>query len=194
MAKYPFPLRRGGRRRRRVSALFSRGRGAVGPSWTASSAGTSPAGSLFAENPGGQLPVSPGFIVPQSGGGVLHCPLYHSDGRAPPSLTLRPILSDEVPALAVNVDGQIARFTRSSLAAKRVAWPARNRRLPSSGELGGREREIPHFRGRALFRLFGAADWQGEVVRTVRWRLPAARRAMAPLGTFRVTTPRPRPC
>ncbi|MGN6392865.1 MAG: ImcF-related family protein [Gemmatimonadales bacterium] len=196
MAKFPFnPTGAVDAGVDEVSALFQPGSGALW-SFVDGQLGGSVVrqGSLFAENPGSQTRVSPGFIAFLNRAAAFSTALYHSDGSGPAlALTLRPILSDEVPALAINVDGQIARFTRSSLAAKRVAWLGAESQIATlSGEVGGREREILGFQGTwALFRLFGAADWQGDAGSyTVKWRLPGVAADGTPLtATFEVTAP-----
>ncbi len=196
MAKFPFnPVGAVDAGVDEVSALFQPGSGALWSFVDGQLGGyVVRQGSMFAQNPGSQLPVSPTFIAFLNRAAAFSTALYHGDGSGPAlALTLRPILSDAVPALAVNVDGQTARFTRSSLAAKRVAWLGAESQIATlSGEIGGREREILGFQGTwALFRLFGAADWQGDGgAYTVKWRLPGVAADGTPLtATFEVTAP-----
>jgi type VI protein secretion system component VasK len=118
--------------------------------------------------------------------------MYRPDGSGPSlMITMRPILSDEVPSVVVNLDGQAARFNRSSVAAKRLTWNGAEAQLAIlSAQLGGREREILTFPGTwAVFRLFQLADWMpGEGSYSVRWRLPGVTATGAPLAAvFDVT-------
>lgn len=119
-------------------------------------------GSQFAERPGGSIRISPSFLAFLNRAAEFSSTLYRAEG-APPRLTftMRPILSDEVSSLTVTIDGQRARFTRTSTAGKLLTWVAgEGREATLSGQILGREREIFAAQGTwAIFELFQGADW-----------------------------------
>jgi type VI secretion system protein ImpL len=133
-------------------------------------------GSQFAEKPGGSIRISPSFLAFLNRAAEFATTLYRTEG-APPGLTftLRPILSDAVSALTVTIDGQPARFTRTSTAAKRLSWVGgEGREATLSGQILGRDREIFAFQGPwAIFKLFQEADWfPANNTYTIEWRVP----------------------
>jgi type VI secretion system protein ImpL len=200
LTQFPFnPTATSEARLDEVTALFQPGSGALWSFVDGQLGGyVARQGTLFAAKPGTAVAVSPAFLAFLNRAAQFATALYRSDGSGPAlAMTLRPILSDEIPGLTLNVDGQTARFTRSSAAAKRVAWLGSEAQFASlSGEIGGRDREILSFPGTwGLFRLFSLADWSaGEGSYTVKWRLPV----VGPGGTalqavFDVTMPGSQP-
>ena len=200
LAEFPFnPTATTEARLDEVTALFQPGSGALWSFVDGQLGGyVVRQGTLFAAKPGTAVAVSPAFVAFLNRAAQFATALYHSDGSGPAlAMTVRPILSDEMPSLTLNVDGQAARFTRSSAAAKRVAWLGSEAQFASlSGEIGGRDREILSFPGTwGLFRLFSLADWSaGEGSYTARWRLPAVGPGgAAPQAVFDVTLPGSQP-
>jgi type VI secretion system protein ImpL len=198
LAKFPFnPSGAANAGLDEVTALFQPGSGAL---WSFVDGQLSGyvvrQGPFFAEKPGTAVRISPSFIAFLNRAAEFAGGLYRPDGAGPGlSFTLRPILSDELPVLTVNVDGQTARFTRSSVAAKRMTWSGPESQVATlSAEIGGRPRDdLLAFQGTwALFRLFGAADWtpSGDASWSVKWRLPVVAANGAPLiAVFDVTMP-----
>jgi type VI protein secretion system component VasK len=133
-------------------------------------------GSAFAEKPGSAVRISPSFLAFLNRAAEFSTTLYKGGG-APPGLTftMRPLLSDALPSLTVTIDGQPARFTRTSTANKRITWVAgEGSEARLSGQIGGREQEIFAFQGPwAIFKLFNRADWfPGEPFDVLEWRIP----------------------
>ena len=88
---------------------------------------------------------------------------------------MRPILSDEVSSVTVTIDGQAARFTRTSTAAKRLSWTAgEGQEARLSGEILGSERPVYAFQGPwAIFQLFQRAEWTpGDGPYIIEWSIP----------------------
>ena len=195
MAKFPFnPSGAADAGLDEVTALFQPGSGAL---WSFVDGQLSGyvvrQGPFFAEKAGGAVRISPSFVAFLNRAAEFSGALYRSDGSGPAtSLTLRPILSDEVPTLTVNVDGQVAHFTRSSLATKLITWNGAQSQVATLlGEVGGRPRELTFQGPWALFRLFSMADWStGDGSYSVRWRLPGvAGDRVPPIAVFDVTIP-----
>ena len=133
-------------------------------------------GSQFAEKPGGSIRISPSFVAFLNRAADFSSTLYRTEG-APPGLTfsLRPILSDTVSAFTVTIDGQPARFTRTSLAFKRLSWVAgEGREASMAGQIFGRDRVLFTFTGPwAIFELFHRAQWSpSEGSYLLQWTIP----------------------
>jgi type VI secretion system protein ImpL len=133
-------------------------------------------GSEFVEKPGTAVRISPTFLAFVNRAAEFSTTLYRGGGAAPGlTFTMRPLLSDALPSLTVTIDGQPARFTRTSTPTKRIAWVAgEGSEARLSGLVGGREQEFYAFQGPwAIFKLFGRADWfPGEPFDVLEWRVP----------------------
>jgi type VI secretion system protein ImpL len=132
-------------------------------------------GPQFAEKPGGSIRISPNFLAFLNRAAEFSSTLYRTEGT-PPSLTftLRPLLSDEVPSVTVAIDGQLARFTRTSTGSKRLSWRAGEGREASlSGQFMGQDHELAFQGTWALFKLFQQAEWSsGDGSYVVEWPIP----------------------
>lgn len=133
-------------------------------------------GSQFAEKPGGSIRVSPSFVAFLNRASDFSSTLYRNEG-APAGLTftLRPILSDTVSTFTVTIDGQPARFTRTSLAFKRLSWVAgEGREATIAGQILGQESVLLTFKGPwAIFELFHRAEWSpSEGSYLLQWAIP----------------------
>jgi type VI secretion system protein ImpL len=178
MAKYPFnPSGETGATMDEVSSLLQPGTGAL---WTFAENDLGnylvKQGSHFAEKPGGTMGISPGFIDFLNRAADFSSTLWSSEG-APPGLTftLRPLLSDSISSLTVTLDGQPARFTRTSTGTKRLSWKAgEGQEANLSGQILGQEQEVFAFQGPwAIFKLFQRADWSsGQGSYTIEWPIP----------------------
>ena len=132
-------------------------------------------GSQFAEKPGGSTRISPSFIAFLNRAADFSSTLYRTEGRPGLTFSLRPILSDTVSAFTVTIDGQPARFTRTSLAFKRLSWVAgEGREASMAGQIHGRDRVLFTFTGPwALFELFHRAQWSfSEGNYLLQWTIP----------------------
>lgn len=133
-------------------------------------------GPQFAEKTGGSVRISPSFIAFLNRAADFSSTLYRAEGAAPGlTFTLRPLLSDAVSSLTVTLDGQPARFTRISTAAKRLSWTAgEGREATLSGQILGQERQVFAFQGPwAIFKLFQKAEWSaGDGSYAIEWPIP----------------------
>ena len=177
MAKYPFnPAGEVSASIDEVSALLQPGSGALW-NFVENDLGNYVVrqGPQFAEKPGGSIRISPNFLAFLNRAAEFSSTLYRSEG-APPSLTfsLRPLLSDEVPSVTVAIDGQLARFTRTSTGSKRLSWRAGEGREASlSGQFMGQDHELAFQGTWALFKLFQQAEWSsGDGSYVVEWPIP----------------------
>jgi type VI secretion system protein ImpL len=177
MAKYPFnPAGEVSAGIDEVSALLQPGSGALW-SLVENDLGNYVVrqGPRFAEKPGGSVRISPNFLAFLNRAADFSSTLYRAEG-APPGLTftLRPLLSDEVPSVTVAIDGQLARFTRTSTGSKRLSWRAGEGREASlSGQFLGQDRELSFQGTWALFKLFQQAEWSsGDGAYVVEWPIP----------------------
>jgi type VI protein secretion system component VasK len=177
MAKYPFnPAGEVPATIDEVSALLQPGTGALW-SFVENDLGNYVVrqGPQFAEKPGGSVRISPSFIAFLNRAADFSSSLYRAEGT-PPGLnfTLRPLLSDEVPSLTVTIDGQPARFTRTSTGSKRLSWTAgEGREAILSGQILGRDREFAFQGTWAIFKLFQQAEWSpGDGSYVVEWPIP----------------------
>lgn len=177
MAKYPFnPAGEVSASIDEVSALLQPGSGALW-SFVENDLGNYVArqGPQFAEKPGGSVRISPNFLAFLNRAAEFSTTLYSTEG-APPGLnfTLRPLLSDEVTSVEVNIDGQVARFSRRSTGSKRLSWKATEGREASlKGEILGREHEFAFQGTWAIFKLFQQAEWSsGDGSYVVEWPIP----------------------
>lgn len=147
-------------------------------------------GIRFNEKPGSPVRISPSFLAFLSRAAEFSNSLYRGEGTpAALRFTLRPILSDAVPAMTVTVDGRPVRFTRTSAAAKLISWSAEDAQEAGlSAQVGGRELEVFRFPGTwGLFKLFHQAEWfsrEGE--HAVEWRIPAQAGSPSQRVTFDV--------
>jgi len=132
-------------------------------------------GPQFAEKPGAAVRISPSFLGFLNRAAEFSSTLYRGEGT-PPGLTftMRPLLSDEVPSVTVTIDGQSARFTRTSIGTKRLSWNAGEGREASlSGQMLGQQREYAFQGTWAIFKLFQQAEWSsGEGSYVVEWPVP----------------------
>jgi len=132
-------------------------------------------GPQFAEKPGGTVRISPSFIAFLNRAAEFSTTLYRTEG-APPGLsfTLRPLLSDDIPEVTVTIDGQSARFTRTSVGIKRLSWIAgEGREAILSGQMLGQERQYAFQGAWAIFKLFQQAEWSsGDGAYVVEWPVP----------------------
>jgi type VI secretion system protein ImpL len=177
MAKYPFnPTGQAEASMDEVSTLLQPGTGALW-SFVENDLGNYVVrqGPQFAEKPGGTVRISPSFIAFLNRAAEFATTLYRTEG-IPPGLTftMRPLLSDEVPEVTVTLDGQSARFTRTSTGTKRLSWVAgEGREAILSGQMLGREREYSFQGTWAIFKLFQQAEWSsGDGSYVVEWPVP----------------------
>ena len=134
-------------------------------------------GAQFAEKPGSPVRIAPGFLAFLGRAAEFSGSLYRGpDASAGLTMTVRPILSDAVPSVTLTVDGRPARFTRTSAAAKGIAWSAeRAQEATLLAQVDGRERQVLSYQGTwALFKLFQQADWipRDGGAYSVAWKLP----------------------
>ncbi|HEY7637641.1 MAG TPA: ImcF-related family protein [Gemmatimonadales bacterium] len=131
-------------------------------------------GPQFAEKPGTPVRISPSFLAFLNRAADFATSIYHGE-NAPPGLafTMRPRLSETLPALTVTIDGQPATFTRTSTAVKRINWVAKTaQEAMLSGQIEGRPLQLSYHGTWAIFKLFNQADWfPGEGFYSVEWPL-----------------------
>jgi type VI secretion system protein ImpL len=129
-------------------------------------------GPRFAEKPGSPVRISPSFLAFLNRAADFSGSLYRGEG-APAALnfTMRPRLSETLPALTVTIDGQPASFTRTSTAVKRITWVAKDAQdAMLSGQIEGRPLLLSYHGTWAIFKLFNQADWvRGEGFYSVEW-------------------------
>ena len=148
-------------------------------------------GARFVEKPGSPVRISPAFLAFLGRAAEFSGSLYRAPGApAAFTMTVRPTLSDAVPALTLTVDGRPARFTRTSAAAKGIAWSADNAQEATLlAQIDGRERQVLSYQGTwALFKLFQQADWiprEGGAY-SVAWKLPGESGGLPLLARFDV--------
>ncbi len=104
--------------------------------------------------------------------------LFDAQGRGPEVVfAFRPETSEALPEVAVNMDGQSHRFTRTMAAAHTFIWDGgRARDIRITGQLGGQEVTLLERSGSpwSLFRLFGQAQWErlAEGRYRLTWNIP----------------------
>jgi len=149
-------------------------------------------GSQFAEKPGSTVRVSPAFLAFLNRAADFSSTLFGGEGAQPGlKFSMRPTLSEEVPELAITIDGRTARFSRSSTASQTISWaPGEEQDARLSGQFAGQDRELS-FRGSwAIFKLFEQADWiPQDGFYLVEWQLAQTARGEPLRARFNVNLP-----
>lgn len=169
LAKYPFSASIASQASvAEVNAVFQPGTGALSTFYDRALQGVMVRqGSQFSPKLGGPVAVAPAFVTFLNRAGVITDALY-KPGSAEPSLTftVKPVLTDGIASVTLEIDGQSARFTKAS-PPHTYTWratPASEARL--SAQLGASDANlIGPFKGPwSIFRLFQTAErWTATV-------------------------------
>jgi type VI secretion system protein ImpL len=102
--------------------------------------------------------------------------LWRSGGNDPRfDFTFRPLLSEAVPSVTFNVDGQTRRFTRTQAAQWRFSWIGSGARaVRLSAHISGRDEPLLELQGQwALFQFFQRGTWrESGTAHVIHWVIP----------------------